>query len=86
MCRCGGSVAPGSKRASSARRSVALSSQIRFWRTPGRASIHGSSLSVKISEAGAPPRALAGSISPVRTASTVAPCLVVTVWTQPSGR
>jgi hypothetical protein len=25
-----------------------LSSQIRFWRTPGRASIHGSSLSVNV--------------------------------------
>ena len=32
------------------------------------------------------PREVACSISPVRTASTVAPFLVVTVWTQPSGR
>src|SRR5215470_3136546 len=84
--RWGGSVAPGSKCARIARRSPALSSQIRFWRTPGPASTHGSSWSAKSSVGGAWPRSVAGAVLPVMMNSTVAPCVVARVWTQPFGR
>jgi hypothetical protein len=69
-----------------ARRSLALSSQTRFWRTPGRASIQGRSHSVKICDAGPLSRCDRGSTPPVMIASTVAPFAVETVWTQPFGR
>ncbi len=63
-----------------------LSSQIRFWRTPGRASIHGRSLSAKICDGGPLARCASGSTPPVMIARTVAPFGADTVWTQPFGR
>src|SRR5262249_39407369 len=61
-CRCGGSVAPRSKRARSARRSVALSSPIRFCRTPRRGSTPRRAPRGKIFERGAAPRGFAGPV------------------------
>ena len=64
---------------------VAVSSQIRFWRTPGRVSIQGSSLTMKTCDGGALPRSVTGSTPPVMMANTVAPFGADTVWTHPFG-
>src|SRR6516162_663973 len=86
-CLCRGSFAPRSKRAITARRFVMGSLQNALCRVPGTGpSVQGMSLSTIVCEGRPAPIPLAGSTPPVIIAKTVAPFLLITLWTHPLGR